>query len=1122
MEKCLYPYDAELSGPRSIAFLEMLRSGVLRDTPRREILGLAERLPPCGFRAFIHTIAIHEVVYVSLADLEINGSDIEIISAAAGRGNPEFDFARGDFGSVYTAFPGDGGVRIKRRGDREFPGEEEYEGLEDLLFGLTLDEEERFLPVEYLSVLNDELENIRVRAIFTEMDTHSRMALERENSGLVGFLPLGERVSAGEPGKADVHWPGAFMMRGRDCDVLFVPENGHEKVMIRFHEDGREEQVDLPSKIRYRDMADLSPGGDLLAVVSHTRARVVELGTLRSTLAMEGPWMMGVACISRDHMAILTKGGSVQLDLGDPDVRELASVKALERISGSVTVGCSPMLHILDMRGATSFSFSVRCVASTIRSVMKGRVLVLRRHPPDDGSWGTVVLGADGGSLAILAKYPRDIGRIFERDGCVYGERGFKLLGLDKALESMVPVRLRDIRDDMEIGPPPAPSPREVSSLQGRVRLELASGKMPGNPLPAAGREALSLSEGDWLPESTGNGFFPVLRAGGGRYTISLGRVEGDSVVEIPLDRELTADTMMYEFSCDGEYMLIAMHGGNYLVGTADGGTEPATPQNRFCTGAAMIDRDSFMILSRIDEENSQLDVWRRAETGWKVEGSLPTHSLDALFYLHSRRLVLLSFRYMPSEKSLTVVMKLTEDLVLRPVDILLLKTKEAWSEGDRSFLLTDEGIPYELCRVSDAADLPAVSLKYVPHGDGAPPELLLNRSGDEGCRFGYIDSSGSWAVPPAFCSAWGYSGHSSAVGLYPHCFKGLVDRHGAFILPAHSSWIGEDSEGFRRIAYASYSSSEEPADALFGMLDRDGVFVLGPEFPVLGDMREGRAVAGFMDGDHNWVTADGIRLTKESFQACGHFTEACAWVMMNGRYGFVDLNGRHLTGFRFGAALPFSCGVAGVTLQGNKWRFIDRDGKVVSTKGYDEFHSHADGLACVRRDSGWGYVDTRGNEPFGMEFDRTYTFNSGLGAVVRGGKWNFLTLEGELISDSGWEGAFLPAEGMGAYRQNGLFGYANSSGAIVTGPVFASAYPFREGLSAVEVDGKWGYIDTSGEMAIEPRFARVMDFSQGMAPARESRDGPWGYIDRTGLFVIEPKFTHAFVFSNGFAVVGY
>jgi hypothetical protein len=64
----------------------------------------------------------------------------------------------------------------------------------------------------------------------------------------------------------------------------------------------------------------------------------------------------------------------------------------------------------------------------------------------------------------------------------------------------------------------------------------------------------------------------------------------------------------------------------------------------------------------------------------------------------------------------------------------------------------------------------------------------------------------------------------------------------------------------------------------------------------------------------------------------------------------------------KYDFASPFSEGLARVELNG-KYGFVDREGKEIIPVKYDDAHVFEDGLALVMFNGNWGYIDKNGTE---------------------------------------------------------------------------------------------------------------------------------------------------------------
>lgn len=85
-----------------------------------------------------------------------------------------------------------------------------------------------------------------------------------------------------------------------------------------------------------------------------------------------------------------------------------------------------------------------------------------------------------------------------------------------------------------------------------------------------------------------------------------------------------------------------------------------------------------------------------------------------------------------------------------------------------------------------------------------------------------------------------------------------------------------------------------------------------------------------------NLARNKGAHLAKRKYDSLGNFNEGKAWVMLGGKFGFINEPGNEITPLKYEAATNFYYGMAGVKLQ-RKWGFINETGEEVIPPKYDE-----------------------------------------------------------------------------------------------------------------------------------------------------------------------------------------
>ena len=167
----------------------------------------------------------------------------------------------------------------------------------------------------------------------------------------------------------------------------------------------------------------------------------------------------------------------------------------------------------------------------------------------------------------------------------------------------------------------------------------------------------------------------------------------------------------------------------------------------------------------------------------------------------------------------------------------------------------------------------------------------------------------------------------------------------------------------------------------------------------------------------------------SSKYQFIGNIKEySYTRVKLNGKYGFIDKNGKDVIPCNYDGASIFNEGLAAIKLNG-KWGFIDRDGIEVIPHRYEEVYAFSEGFVAIKLNGKWGFIDKSGREVIPCKYDGTYCFTGGLGSV----------------------------------RLQDKFGFVNKEGIEAIPCKYDAVDDFVNGIACVELNGGWGLIDNAG-----------------------------------------------------------
>lgn len=215
--------------------------------------------------------------------------------------------------------------------------------------------------------------------------------------------------------------------------------------------------------------------------------------------------------------------------------------------------------------------------------------------------------------------------------------------------------------------------------------------------------------------------------------------------------------------------------------------------------------------------------------------------------------------------------------------------------------------------------------------------------------------------------------------------------------------------------------------------------------------------------------------------------------VKRNGRYGYVDSNGKEIIKAEYDFVDKFDLGVA-VVQSNERFYLINRSNQRIAPT-YQELSRGADGVDffIAKQNGKYGAI-TRANNiiiPFAYD-DLKFVWSGGFDAE----KMDFYFVDGVV-----------------AYRMNDLWGLMDVDGKIISEPQYQVVHNYQDGVIAVKKNGKWGFVDKSNNVILDfiyddpKRELKSHEYTAQDDRIIVMRDGKWGVIDILGRTIVDFNF---------------
>lgn len=285
------------------------------------------------------------------------------------------------------------------------------------------------------------------------------------------------------------------------------------------------------------------------------------------------------------------------------------------------------------------------------------------------------------------------------------------------------------------------------------------------------------------------------------------------------------------------------------------------------------------------------------------------------------------------------------------------------------------------------------------------------------GEKWGLINTHGEWVLAPTFNDIGKYSEE----GLLPVKSGdkyGYINYRGTEVI----DFIYDDVKSF------SDGLAAVKKDGEWGFILPDGAIYLKFGFEDAGSFKQNIApvkLGGWGYAYRTWEKGDKSKdwLLLPFYQKTYEFSEGFGVFQDEGLMGLIDNAKNIRIKPRFLELKKHTEGLLAASLKQGRWGYVDVDGKQIIKAEYEAAFPFSEGLANVKKDGKWGYINKQNEVVIPFQYKRAYGFRNGVAVVVDGSDRFFIDKEGKPVSQR-FADVYRASEGYAAVKVGDKWGY--------------------------------------------------------------------------------------------------
>ncbi len=191
----------------------------------------------------------------------------------------------------------------------------------------------------------------------------------------------------------------------------------------------------------------------------------------------------------------------------------------------------------------------------------------------------------------------------------------------------------------------------------------------------------------------------------------------------------------------------------------------------------------------------------------------------------------------------------------------------------------------------------------------------------------------------------------------------------------------------------------EKTLDNKMGLRDENGKRVIEPVYDEISELQDDSIYYARSGNTYTFITKSGVKKNVDDprFQEIRDMHEEFIGVKIDGKWGFIDINGKLRIANQYENIGLFNEGLAPIKIRG-RWGYVDKREKIIVQPAFDTVYNFQDGLCRVVKKGYYGLINARGQITLDCEYDQLQRLKTGGFLTKKNNKYGLAGKDGRLL----------------------------------------------------------------------------------------------------------------------------